>query len=196
MRTRSANPAQPTSTHPTFSKPTSSSRLPPEVISHIQRLAEEGESAAQIKHLRATFELVNKEWYNMVDYFTHIVVTKLSDVTKLTTKLRSSRLRTVLGSKTKSITVECDMWRASELKKLYGLFRWVKGAESVSLTGVSSLSGLERRTRAGIAFTDALAHFTRLRHFTLGTGHCAADGVRWSVIHSTFPAVLSLARSS
>jgi hypothetical protein len=178
MRTRSAKSAPAATAHPALATAVSSSRLPPEVIAHIQALAEEDETPSEIKRLRATFELVNKEWYNMVDYFTHIVITQLSDVTKLTTRLRSSKLRTMLGSKTKSITVECEIGRVGDLKKLYSLLRWVDGAECVNLSGLYAAGALTRHTQTGLALIDSLANFGRLRHFKLDTVDCRPEAMK------------------
>ena len=64
MRLRSVKPlpAQSAPAQPSSTNSASSVRLPPEIIAHIQALAEEDQTPTEIKKLRATFELVDKEW--------------------------------------------------------------------------------------------------------------------------------------
>ncbi len=181
MRTRSAKPVKPTMVQPDSASPALVPRLPPEVIARIQGWAEAGESPAERLRLRATFELVNKEWYGIVDYLTHILVAKLSDLTKLTTKLRSSKLRSMLGSKTKSVTIEGYFWKAAERKKVYRLLERVCGAESIYFGEWTGAVDLDRTQPSGVAFTDLLATFTNLRYFTIGYARWTPETIKWSV---------------
>ncbi len=181
MRTRSAKAIAPDTDQPTpaVAGPNSLPRLPPEMIARIQALAEEGQSAREINKLRATFELVNKEWYGIVDYLTHIVVAKLSDLSKLTAKLRSSKLRALLGSKTKSVTIEGNYFGTAERKKLLNLLERVNGVESLDFANWTVAEALDREKPSGVAFTDLLATFTNLRHFTFGHARCNPSAIGW-----------------
>jgi hypothetical protein len=184
MRTRSAKPNPSTSSQPIATTPTSPpSRLPPEVIAHIHALAEDEETPGKIKRLRATFELVNKEWYNIVDYFTHIVITKLSDVTRLTTKLRSSKLRALLMAKTKSISLVLhDIERSGDVKRVCGLLKWVNQAESVSIEDVNGAALTRFEPSSASSVVDGLSSFRNLRHFTFRQGlNCFGRGLRVSI---------------
>ncbi len=181
MRTRSAKVSTAAPDQPTQATVGSSSlpRLPPEVIARIQALAEEDQSAGEIKKLRARFELVNKEWYGIVDYFTHVVVTQLSDVTRLTTKLRSSKLRALLTAKTKAFTVELrEGWRGGEMVKLSNLMNWLPRARRVSIAneGYGVLVG--NGTKAGTVLVEALAKMTNLTHFVMSGGRCTPDAIK------------------
>ncbi len=173
MRTRSAEASAPA----TSSVP----RLPPEVIARIQGWAEVGQSPAERLKLRARFELVNKEWYSIVDYLTHIVIAKLSDLTKLTTKLRSSRLRAMLGSKTKSVTIAGQGWTVADRGKAYSLLKWVGGVESVDFAEWTGAEPLDRAHSSGLPFTELLATFTNLRRFTIGHTHYNPSSIQWLV---------------
>lgn len=171
MRTRSAKPAQSTPASLTCNTPIPTACLPPEVFAHIHRLAEEGSTPAQIKHLRAAFELVNKEWYNMVDHFTHLVITQLSDVTKLTAKLRSSKVRALLTAKTRAISIELsEVDGSAELKKLCGLLKWVNQAESISIRDCSIRGWTHFGLSSSSNVVEALASFANLRHFAFDQG--------------------------
>ncbi len=167
MRTRSAKSTQTALQLPALPAPTRSARLPPEIISHIQACAEEDQAPGEIKKLRATFELVNKEWYGIVDHFTHVVVTQLSDVTRLTTKLRSSKLRALLAAKTRSISLVLNgVERSGEARKVCALLRWISQAECVYIEAVGGVFLTDFATSAATSVLSAVQSFKRLRHFT------------------------------
>jgi hypothetical protein len=107
----------------------------------------------------------------MVDQFTHLVITQLSDVTKLTAKLRSSKLRALLTAKTRTISIELgEVDRSAKLKRLCGLLKWVNQAESVSIQDCSVRGWTYFGLSSSSNVVDALASFAILRHFAFDQG--------------------------
>lgn len=142
-------------------------RLPPELIAHIQVLAEEDQSLVERQKLRSTFELVNREWYNLTDHATEVIITKTSDVERLMRRLGESSAEQVLAVKTKSVLVRvqsvqgpwditklCELW-SNSLRVTRLELGWTKGIPLVEGSPLSKL------------LVDSLACLTELRHFKL-----------------------------
>lgn len=143
-------------------------RLPPESIAHIQALAEEGEPPARRKSLRATFELVNKEWHSLVDHHTFLIVTELSDVARLHSSERRPDSWGLVRTKTRTIAVELDELESrEETEVLCMLLYQASAAVSVTLNilagGQMPLTGGED----GIGLVHALGRLANVRHCEL-----------------------------
>lgn len=143
-------------------------RLPPELIAHIQALAEEGQTPARRKQLRARFELVNKEWYSLVDPYTFLVITKLSDLSGLRSSARRPKGWVLVGAKTRTIAVELDElkdWR--EAHSLCVVLNQAAKPEAVMLRIPSGGVRLVNGSKNGTSLVQSLARLANLRHFEL-----------------------------
>lgn len=153
--------------------PSGGARLPPEMIAHIQAWAEAGEPARAVKKLRASFELVNKDWYRTVDHLTHIVILSISDVARLAAKLGSAKLRAVLAAKTRSVWLEMGgVWRAKEVGRAANLIRWLVKTTTLVVDTAGGDDALAGDSKVGQAWCAALAKMASLRHFTMAGGTC------------------------
>ncbi len=81
-------------------------QFPPEMIARIQYWAEAGKPPAARKKIRATFELVNKEWKDLVDHFTFTVVTKPSDIARLSNKLQEPEAAARAGARARVLRID------------------------------------------------------------------------------------------
>lgn len=180
MRTRSAKLDQSTSTQPAPTSPSSSSHLPPELIAQIQRLAEDDcESVAERKKVRSTMELVCKDWYRAVDPLAHVILEAASDVARLRSKLRSSKLRAVVGAMTKAVSVDLDGFRAAAAgQQLGGLLKWFTQADRLHLEGLFSVGRAQPVEEIMTSVIEALAHLAQVRHLSFGEATCQANHVQ------------------
>ncbi len=154
-------------------------RLPPELIALIQAEAERDEPPAQRKKLRATFELVNREWNGLVDHFTDVIVLKLSDASRLWNPRRHPNGSELLGAKAKSIEVELDEVKdRKQASWLVSLFYQASKVEEVVIKMSSGGVRLVRDSKNGADLVNALAQLTNLRHFEIDK-HSTGDG--WAI---------------
>lgn len=147
-------------------------RLPPELIAHIQALAEEAEPGPSRQRLRAKFELVSREWHSLVDHFTHLVVLRLSDIDALTGRGRGRAVDGLLAGKTREVRVELNgLNEAYEVGRVGWLLGRCGRAEVVELVvGGRGLGlGLFGREGSNSALVDGLAGLRHVRHFTSTT---------------------------
>jgi hypothetical protein len=171
MRTRSGKLNQSTSALPAPTTPTSSSRLPPELIAHIQRLAEDDcAGLAERKEVRATMELVCKDWYRAAEHLAHVVLEGVADVARLSRELRSSKLRELLGAKTKTVSVNVSGFaQMADVNKLSALLRWVTAVEHLFVEGEFRACGLANRDENILRqLVKALSEVGPVRHLEFG----------------------------
>lgn len=146
--------------------------LPNELILRIHSLAEEGLPGADKLRQRSTLELVCKTWYNMIDYYTHLILIKVTDLTRLTRKMSNKKMQTLLGGKTRSLFLDCTAFKTPDIKKFCGLLKWLVALESLEIreTGGSlNLSGVSwtGANYRGPALFAGLERLSNLKHFTL-----------------------------
>lgn len=147
--------------------------LPTKLIAHIQVLAEDGEEPSERLRIRSRFERVSKSWYNMIDYFTNLIIIKTTDVTRLSKKMSNKKMRDLVGAKTRSIFFSpAEFHKAPTMKKLTGLLKWLVNVESIKIDrtgGWIDLSGSAPRKggHSGKALFDALSKLSKVKHFTL-----------------------------
>lgn len=148
--------------------------LPTELIAYIQKLAEDGEEPSERLRIRSRFERVSKLWYNMVDYFTHLIIIKTTDATRLSKKMSSSKMRDLLGAKSKSIYAEPCLFNTTAMHKLVGIFKWLNAVESVEIravNGFTDFTGTARSTAYSCnVLLFGLATLPNVQHFTISGG--------------------------
>lgn len=146
-----------------------SPRLPPEMIAHVQLLAEDDtESVAERKLVRSTMDLVCKDWYSAVDHLSHLIIASASDSTRLQSRLRSSRFRSLINTKTKTLSLSLDeLDQVRSLNKLSRLLRRLSQLKTLWVQG--SVQGHDLRSSGLI---KALSTVNQIRHLTIGSSCC------------------------
>ena len=142
-------------------------RLPPELIAQIQAQAGEDQPNFERQRLRAKFELVNREWYNLVNHFSHLIILRLSDIHTLGARRRGAPLSHLLGAKTKAISIEMHALNDQDgVEEVAGLLEMCSNVRSVRLSLGGRGLGLEGRAGAGPILINALASLENVRYFT------------------------------
>lgn len=145
--------------------------LPPELIVHIHKLAEEDEPPPERLKIRSRFERVSKSWYNMIDYFTHLIIIKVADLTRLGQGLSSSRTRAALGSETRSIYFDTKEFGTEEMQGFDGLFQWLPNVHTLEVCAVKGCIDFSCDTQgtihAGQVPFRELDQLSSLRHLII-----------------------------
>ncbi len=173
-------------------------RLPPEVIARIQVVAEWGEDQEEVKQLRTTFSLVNKQWSALVDHWSRVLVLSRSDLARLA-KLINER-SVLAGAKARARSIEVNLSQLDKVALISALAKLVKplsGCTSITLTGESGFSsfgwgptGDQSRSQLPPAreLFEAITSLPHIRHFEyaglLGpSGECDSAAISQDHIH-------------
>lgn len=146
-------------------------RLPPELISHIQVLAEEGESLVEQQKLRGRMERVNKEWHEAVDHMTNYIIMRSNKSYTLTIKLQKYNWRDLIRNKTRSVSIDMRRFqKGQEVKQLCKLLELFTHVERVVIDDWAGAAAIVEGYGNSSRLLGILGQFTNLRHFTLRRG--------------------------
>lgn len=163
--------------------------LPTELILYIQVLAEEGEPAASRLKTRARLERVCKEWYNMIDYFTTVIIVTAFDLARLTSKLRSRKMRDQFAAKTKTIIINgFGLSNMTLMNQLPSLVRWLTNTESIQIYEIDCGLDLSHpddgKADRGKTLIGAFRTLKHVKHLELNAWGCVSTHEVWPLMGS------------